>query len=65
MNINTIYVSPKHKLKIIDKYGEKIVNDKYKQNKIDAVFYTNHLLNLYNLYLNLNIYYILPSINYI
>jgi hypothetical protein len=50
MNINTIYVSPKHKLKIIDKYGEKIVNDKYKQNKIDAVFYTNHLLT--NIYKN-------------
>ena len=35
---------------ITDKYGEKIVNDKYKQNKIDAVFYTNHLLT--NIYKN-------------
>lgn len=44
MNINTIYVSPKHKLKIINKYSDVIVNDKYKQNKIDAVFYTQYLL---------------------
>jgi hypothetical protein len=44
MNIKTIYVSPKHKLKLITKYSDIIVNDKHKQNKIDAVYYTQYLL---------------------
>jgi|LakMenEpi03Aug12_release.lakeMendotaPanAssembly.Ray.scaffolds.fasta_scaffold89985_4 hypothetical protein len=43
-DVETHYVSPKHKLKIINKHSEKIVNDKYKQNKIDAVFFATHLL---------------------
>jgi hypothetical protein len=44
MNIKTVYVSPKHKLKIIDKYSDVIATDKYKQNKIDAVYFTQYLL---------------------
>jgi len=44
MNIETHYVSPKHKLKIINKYGDKIANNKYKQNKLDAEFYAIYLL---------------------
>jgi hypothetical protein len=45
LNIETIYVSPKHKLKIMDIYPTTIVNDKYKQNKLDSIFYTTHLLS--------------------
>lgn len=44
IDIKTEYVSPKHKLKIMDKFPEIVVNSKYKQNKLDAVFFTNHLL---------------------
>jgi hypothetical protein len=44
MDIVTHYVSPKHKLKIINKYGDKIVNDKYKQNKLDAIYFAVYLL---------------------
>jgi len=43
-NIQTIYLSPKHKLNIINKYQDKIANNSYKQNKIDAVYFTLHLL---------------------
>jgi len=45
INIETIYVSPKHKLKIMDKFPDIIVNDKYKQNKLDAIYYATYLLN--------------------
>ena len=44
LDIETIYVSPKHKLKIMDKYGDTIATNKYKQNKLDAVYYSSHLL---------------------
>ena len=44
LDITTEYVSPKHKLKIMDKFPEIVVNSKYKQNKLDAIFFTNHLL---------------------
>jgi len=44
LDIKTEYVSPKHKLKIMDKFPEIVVNSKYKQNKLDAIFFTNHLL---------------------
>jgi hypothetical protein len=44
IDIDTIYVSAKHKLKIMDIYPDTIVNDKYKQNKLDSIFYTTHLL---------------------
>lgn len=44
LNIKTIYVSPKHKLKIMDKFTDIISTDKYKQNKIDSIFYTKYLL---------------------
>jgi hypothetical protein len=44
LDIKTIYVSPKHKLKFMDKYPDIVVSDKHKQNKIDAIFYTTHLL---------------------
>ena len=44
LDIRTEYVSPKHKLKIMDKFPEIIVNSKYKQNKLDAIYFTNHLL---------------------
>jgi hypothetical protein len=43
-NIETVYVSPKHKLNIINKYDSKIATTNYKQNKNDAVFYTKYLL---------------------
>ena len=33
IDIKTEYVSPKHKLKIMDKFPEIVVNSKYKQNK--------------------------------
>lgn len=45
INIITEYVSPKHKLKIMDKFPEIVVNSKYKQNKIDAIYFANHLLS--------------------
>ena len=44
LDIKTEYVSPKHKLKIMDKFPEIVVNSKYKQNKLDAIYFTNHLL---------------------
>jgi hypothetical protein len=44
LDIETIYVSPKHKLKLMDKYPDIVVSDKHKQNKLDAIFYTTHLL---------------------
>jgi hypothetical protein len=45
LDIETIYVSPKHKLKIIDDYSDTIIaSNKYKQNKFDAIYYTIHLL---------------------
>lgn len=44
IDIETLYISPKHKLKIMDKFPDIIVNDKYKQNKLDAIYYTNYLL---------------------
>jgi hypothetical protein len=44
IDIETIYVSPKHKLKIMDKFSTTIATDKYKQNKLDAIFYTTYLL---------------------
>ena len=44
IDIDTIYVSAKHKLKIMDIYPDIIVNDKYKQNKLDSIFYATHLL---------------------
>ena len=44
IDIDTIYVSPKHKLKIMDISTETIMKDKYKQNKFDSIFFTSHLL---------------------
>ena len=44
LDIETIYVSPKHKLKIMDKYSDIIVSNKHKQNKLDAIYYASHLL---------------------
>ena len=43
-NIETVYLSPKHKLNIINTYGDKIASSSYKQNKNDAVYFTNYLL---------------------
>jgi len=43
-DIETIYVSPKHKLNIINKYDSKIASSSYKQNKIDSIFFTKYLL---------------------
>jgi hypothetical protein len=44
IDIETIYVSPKHKLKLMDIYSDTIMNDKYKQNKFDSIFYSKYLL---------------------
>ena len=50
IDIETIYLSAKHKLNLINKYNnvfinnEIIKNDKYKQNKIDSVLFTKWLL---------------------
>jgi len=43
-NIETIYLSPKHKLNIINKYGDKIDSNSYKQNKTDAIYFAKYLL---------------------
>lgn len=50
LDIETIYVSPKHKLKIMDTYTDIIASNKYKQNKIDAIHYATYLLK--NVYKN-------------
>jgi hypothetical protein len=42
--IETIYLSPKHKLNIINKYDDKIQNSAYKQNKMDAIYFCKFLL---------------------
>jgi hypothetical protein len=44
MDIDTIYVSPKHKLKLMDITSDTVMEDKYKQNKFDSIFFTSHLL---------------------
>jgi len=44
LDIETFYVSPKHKLKLMDKYPDIVASNKYKQNKLDSIFYTTHLL---------------------
>jgi len=43
-NLDTIYLSPKHKLNIINKYSDKIASNSYKQNKTDAIYFTEYLL---------------------
>lgn len=57
-NIETIYLSPKHKLNIINKYDGEMQNSSYKQNKVEAVYfckfllenkyYNSHFLEIYN-----------------
>jgi len=42
--IETIYLSPKHKLNIINKYSDIIKSSSYKQNKHDSIFFTKYLL---------------------
>lgn len=50
IDIQTFYLSAKHKLNLINKYkdlfinNEIIKNDKYKQNKIDSILFTKWLL---------------------
>jgi hypothetical protein len=43
-DIDTVYLSPKHKLNIINKYSDKIASNSYKQNKMDAIYFTKYLL---------------------
>jgi len=59
LNIETSYLSPKHKLNIINKYEDKLVSSSYKQNKLDAIYFTKYLLenvytfdNILNIFLN-------------
>jgi len=55
--IETIYLSPKHKLNIINKYEGKINKSNYKQNKLESIYFCKYLLE--NTYQNndfLNIY---------
>jgi len=42
--IETIYLSAKHKLNIINKHQDKIASTSYKQNKIDAIYFCQYLL---------------------
>jgi len=51
--IQTNYLSPKHKLNIINKYQDKIASNSYKQNKIDAIYFCEYLLE--NTYKNADI----------
>lgn len=46
LEISTIYISPKHKLKLMSNYmtSDIIASTKYKQNKIDSINFTLHLL---------------------
>lgn len=50
IDVDTIYLSPKFKLNLINKYenefvnNDKIYNNKYKQNKIDSILFTKWLL---------------------
>ncbi len=46
LNITTIYISPKHKLKLMNNYlnTDITASTKYKQNKQDSIFFTTHLL---------------------
>ena len=59
VEIETIYLSPKHKLNLIKNYitqipdsiiNNKIVNDKYKQNKLDSIIFSKWILE--NIYKN-------------
>ncbi len=43
-DIETSNLSAKHKLNIINKYEDKIGSNKYKQNKIDSIYFTKYLL---------------------
>jgi|694.fasta_scaffold05438_18 hypothetical protein len=56
-DIETIYLSPKHKLNIINKYEGKIDKSKYKQNKLEAIYFCKYLLeNVYHNQSFLDIY---------
>lgn len=55
LDIETVYVSPKHKLKLMDKYPDIIASTKYKQNKLDSIFYTTHLLTNIDEYKDIDI----------
>lgn len=56
-DIETVYVSPKHKLNIINKYSDKIASNSYKQNKTDAIYFAKYLLeNTYHNQKILDIY---------
>ncbi len=59
VEIETIYLSPKHKMNLIKNYitqipdsiiNNKIVNDKYKQNKLDSIIFSKWILE--NIYKN-------------
>ena len=43
-DIDTIYLSPNHKLNIINKYEGEIQNSSYKQNKMEAIYFCKYLL---------------------
>jgi len=43
-DIETIYLSPKHKLNIINKYEGEILNSSYKQNKMESIYFCKYLL---------------------
>jgi len=43
-DIETYNLSAKHKLNIINEYENKIGSNKYKQNKIDSIYFTKYLL---------------------
>lgn len=56
-DIETNNLSAKHKLNIINKYQDKIASTKYKQNKIDSIYFTKYLLeNHYKNSLFLEVY---------
>ncbi len=59
LDINTIYVSPKHKLKLMNSYPDIVASTKYKQNKIDSIFCATYLLS--NKYKDANILNIINS----
>lgn len=61
LNINTIYVSPKHKLKLMSNYPDIVASTKYKQNKLDSIYYATFLLSNTDEYRDHNIMNIINS----
>ena len=63
IDISTIYISPKHKLKLMSNYmtSDVVESTKYKQNKIDSVYFATYLLSNVDTFIDTKIMNIIKS----